>query len=1170
MFQPAKAALVTIPDANFRAFLKQQYPGCFSGDLMETTCSGVVNATTINCSGLGISNLTGISYFTNLKELTCAGNALPNLPNLPLFLTDLHCSQNLITSLPSLPASLIFLDCENNKITSLPVLPSSLETLACRYNQLTSLPSLPTAIKGISCENNQLTNLPTIPLSLEVLNCSYNLLTSLPTLPSTLKILICDGIRFTVLPSLPSSLERFYCNKSQLTSLPVLPTSLEDLSCRDNALTSLPTLPPNLRSLTCNNNALTTLPTLPESLSYLICYNNPISYLSNIPSGLRYLDVGPNQIKCIQQNRPGNLIINSTIDGINYTPITIPDCPPITITNSPAPTYCIGSVQSVTFTAPNIFQVNNIFTAYLTQPSNPNFTPINVGSLASTSSGTISITIPPTIQTSSDYSFVVRATNGSESIPTSTFAIINPSTPLTITGSSTACPQQTNISYSLPTIPAATYVWNVPTGASLVSGQGTSSIKVNWGVSSGDVSVRMNSSCGTGINNIRSVSVLPAPRNVLSLTTPNKVYAGSINNVFSVSNSFAGTTYNWMVPSGCVINSGQGTSSIVVTWGNVPGNIQVREQTTCGTGTYNSIAVNLSDDYAFASVEPVCGNLFALPLIAKTTLSNKGVIGIDYTVNYNPALFTPSTSGRAGQVVTPYGSVSVNTAISGKVIVSVYLSNAPVDTYFSGTGEVARIWFTPVSTVTAGTAYTFSMSSIEESTAINTFSVGKGADLIGTVKAGVPARITYRSTTLNLSSVSNQLPVQVKSLTSTCVITNDFEVSPDGNGVFSYIGSYGPNIKIARDIKGGFTTPASSCTSVQNVINSADIVMAVDISTQKITAPTIYQLLSADVNQDGKVTAGDVSLISSRSVNNYCEFPQSNYTWNGTALVPSSTYQPSKDWVFVTDALLASSAYTTNISRNNVPLVPECLPAPTGTASCSTAAVTTYRAILLGDVNGSWNPASINTMRQINTQSLLIDLSAATKLNNGNWMLPVKPAEEQEVQGVDMTLEEVPGTDIIAIHKNPSQINYQLEYNLIEQKKLMLTAYSENYFEKNVPVFYLEVGGNVTPTMFHNTAAYVQGEEVEISYQATSLSSSNNVVVDVYPNPTDSKDINIYVEDNKEIVLINVIHANGSVIKQMNVPTFQNNKLSMDISPGIYFLSVESSKGVQMKKLVIY
>jgi hypothetical protein len=54
------------------------------------------------------------------------------------------------------------------------------------------------------------------------------------------------------------------------------------------------------------------------------------------------------------------------------------------------------------------------------------------------------------------------------------------------------------------------------------------------------------------------------------------------------------TTYNWSVPSGSYILSGQGTTSVAVVWGAASGNISVTAQNTCGTSAASQLAVTVS------------------------------------------------------------------------------------------------------------------------------------------------------------------------------------------------------------------------------------------------------------------------------------------------------------------------------------------------------------------------------------------------------------------------------------------------------------------------------------------------------------------------------------------------------------------------------------------------
>jgi hypothetical protein len=63
-----------------------------------------------------------------------------------------------------------------------------------------------------------------------------------------------------------------------------------------------------------------------------------------------------------------------------------------------------------------------------------------------------------------------------------------------ISGPATVNANQTNVTYSVSAQSGFNYNWSVPSGASIVSGQGTNSIVVNFGTSNGNVSVQESKS----------------------------------------------------------------------------------------------------------------------------------------------------------------------------------------------------------------------------------------------------------------------------------------------------------------------------------------------------------------------------------------------------------------------------------------------------------------------------------------------------------------------------------------------------------------------------------------------------------------------------------------------------------------------------------------------------
>lgn len=66
-----------------------------------------------------------------------------------------------------------------------------------------------------------------------------------------------------------------------------------------------------------------------------------------------------------------------------------------------------------------------------------------------------------------------------------------PVSELKVTGPDYVSPNQANVKFSIQNVADATFNWTVPSGATIVSGQGTNSIVVNWGSASGNVSVQI-------------------------------------------------------------------------------------------------------------------------------------------------------------------------------------------------------------------------------------------------------------------------------------------------------------------------------------------------------------------------------------------------------------------------------------------------------------------------------------------------------------------------------------------------------------------------------------------------------------------------------------------------------------------------------------------------------
>jgi Secretion system C-terminal sorting domain/Domain of unknown function DUF11 len=138
----------------------------------------------LNINGYSISDLTGLSHFTNLTRLDCYYNFISILDVSPFTnLQRLDCYGNFITTIQfGENTALTEINCSNNQLTSLNLsnLPNLWE-FYCDYNNLQTL-SIPdsSTLYRFSCNNNQLSSLSIGNCSnLAYLYCSNNLLTSL-------------------------------------------------------------------------------------------------------------------------------------------------------------------------------------------------------------------------------------------------------------------------------------------------------------------------------------------------------------------------------------------------------------------------------------------------------------------------------------------------------------------------------------------------------------------------------------------------------------------------------------------------------------------------------------------------------------------------------------------------------------------------------------------------------------------------------------------------------------------------------------------------------------------------------------------------------------------------------------------------------------------------------
>jgi len=163
--------------------------------------------------------------------------------------------------------------------------------------------------------------------------------------------------------------------------------------------------------------------------------------------------------------------------------------------------FVIGGTLSVTATASPAAICEGVQTTLLALPSGG--TGIYNYSWSSNPAGFTSSAQNPVVSPTVSTQYIVQITSDIDTTSASVTVIVNfsPAVPGLIAGPTSICKGSTNVSYAVPSVPNATgYIWIMPYGASIISGQNTDNILVNFSPNaiSGEITVMATNDCGTG------------------------------------------------------------------------------------------------------------------------------------------------------------------------------------------------------------------------------------------------------------------------------------------------------------------------------------------------------------------------------------------------------------------------------------------------------------------------------------------------------------------------------------------------------------------------------------------------------------------------------------------------------------------------------------------------
>lgn len=559
------------------------------------------------------------------------------------------------------------------------------------------------------------------------------------------------------------------------------------------------------------------------------------------------------------------------------------------------------------------------------------------------------------------------------------------------------------------------------------------------------------------------------------------------------------------------------------------------------------------------SVSIPCSEDEFVQAINTSTQIPENAIALDFDINYNAAILNPK-SATVGGAGNGFGTVFLSKPTTGVAHVSIFLSQAAQGTAILPGDELISLEWEVLEGADLNTQYPITLSNM-----LVSFPVG-ATQMIAPRAADFNLDSEYfielfteggKKISFNEEDPSLYLVTNIYGMDENCTEVVS-QTTPNTSAKARLAGNDVSFIKIERDIIGDQNTAPENCTVVTAEINSADVNNILLIINGVVSASPL-EMLAADVNLDGMITAGDAALITSRSINEYgCEFPQvHNYTSAG---VPNIfNYTPSKDWLFVSDEVAA----TYNFDRLSIPSVDDCQPTP---ASCD-ATASRYHGVMLGDVNGSWRTADgLEGLKTAEEIGVSLKLSAVDTLEN-SYVIPVILDSWDFTYGVDMSIDlSTVGFDINQVI---SVENVTTNWNKVGNN-ILIQSYEYQGLEIGTVIFYLEVSkevdlASVEGSLQSASHVYLNGEPANV--KLTTATSSSEVIespIMLYPQPAKDQLKVAWPYLESGVVAVVVTDMFGRELLSQNLEVSLSTLSIVDISglnQGAYFFEVILTDG---------
>ena len=384
-----------------------------------------------------------------------------------------------------------------------------------------------------------------------------------------------------------------------------------------------------------------------SSETYSVTNVSGVTYNWTLPSGWTQTGGGTtNSITVTVGSGSGNIQVtpsnscgNGTVSSLAVTSSNVP-AQPSSITGNT--NVCVGGSETYFVTNVSGVTYNWTFPSGWSQTAGGTTNSITV----TVGSGSGNIQVTPSNSCGNGSPILLAVTSS-----------VGPAQPSVISGNASVC-EGNSETYSVANVSGVSYNWTFPAGWSQTAGGTTNSITVTVGSGSGNVEVTPSNGTCNGMSRTLAVSSSDIPAQPSTISGNINVCDGATE-TYSVTN-VVGETYNWTVPTGWTINSGNGTSSITVgIVGLTSGNIEVTPSNSCGIGTLRSLAVSSS---AISQPSTITGNTIVCEGSTET-YSIVNVSGLSYAWTL-PTGWVQTAGGTSNSITVTVGSGSGNIEVT--------------------------------------------------------------------------------------------------------------------------------------------------------------------------------------------------------------------------------------------------------------------------------------------------------------------------------------------------------------------------------------------------------------------------------------------------------------------------------------------------------------------------